>query len=144
MSAKKDTTWPAEPHTFAKTAILKNYLIPYFYMLGSSFSDEILYVDGFAGPGVYENGKGSPIEALVAASKVLVGSKEKMKTSGITAAFIEKSKKRFAALEENIEPFKGMSKLTILPLNGEFTERLTDIASAVPSGFLSSSSFLFY
>ena len=60
------TVWPAEPHTLAKHGILKTYLEAWVAILGnSSFGTELLFVDGFAGPGVYSNGeRGSPIVAL--------------------------------------------------------------------------------
>lgn len=47
-----------------KHRILKKYLQPYCYKLGS-WNKEIFYVDGFAGPGVYKDGDiGSPLIAV--------------------------------------------------------------------------------
>jgi three-Cys-motif partner protein len=58
--------WPAKAHTLAKHAILQNYLKAWMPILSASSSTrEILYVDGFAGPGRYENGEdGSPVIAI--------------------------------------------------------------------------------
>jgi len=59
----QSTTWDAEPHTEAKHEILKKYLqawIPIISRFGKAN-----YIDGFAGPGIYNNGKkGSPLIAI--------------------------------------------------------------------------------
>jgi three-Cys-motif partner protein len=74
MSDTLPTVWPAEDHTLAKHAILKRYLQAWFPILSHqsaivrSPTQQILYIDGFAGPGEYEGGElGSPILALQAA-----------------------------------------------------------------------------
>ncbi|MGH9563332.1 MAG: three-Cys-motif partner protein TcmP, partial [Terracidiphilus sp.] len=65
MAAPKSTVWPLEPHTRAKHEILKRYLQAWMIILSQGKFPEILYVDGFAGPGEYAGGeKGSPIIAL--------------------------------------------------------------------------------
>jgi three-Cys-motif partner protein len=68
------TVWPAEPHTLAKHAVLERYLNAWLPILSrqsgrvQSGSREILFIDGFAGPGEYTGGElGSPIIALKAA-----------------------------------------------------------------------------
>ena len=60
------TIWKAEPHTLAKHGILRTYLEAWVAILSNSpFGTELLFVDGFAGPGKYLNGEpGSPIVAL--------------------------------------------------------------------------------
>src|SRR5437016_1710637 len=72
MADTLPTTWPADPHTLAKHAILQRYLQAWFPILTRQASSlahqyksaprrEILFIDGFAGPGEYTNGKeGSP------------------------------------------------------------------------------------
>src|SRR5262245_30846928 len=75
MSDSLPTIWDAEPHTFAKHAILKRYLdawLPILTRQSSTFAGkskrQILYIDGFAGPGKYLGGEaGSPVIALNAA-----------------------------------------------------------------------------
>src|ERR1700676_263902 len=79
MSDTLPTTWHADPHTLAKHAILQRYLQAWFPILSRQasalsrkyrdvLSREILFIDGFAGPGEYTNGKeGSPVIALKAA-----------------------------------------------------------------------------
>jgi three-Cys-motif partner protein len=65
MAAPRRTTWPLEPHTRAKHEILKRYLQARMVILSQGEFPEILYVDGFAGPGEYDGGEaGSPIIAL--------------------------------------------------------------------------------
>ena len=60
------TVWEAEPHTLAKHGILSTYLEAWAAILGNSrFGSELLFVDGFAGPGRYVGGEpGSPVVAL--------------------------------------------------------------------------------
>ncbi|MEX0677787.1 MAG: three-Cys-motif partner protein TcmP [Pirellulales bacterium] len=55
------------PHTAAKHFLLKRYLDAWFPILGKHHA-RISYIDGFAGPGEYEDGEdGSPILAIEAA-----------------------------------------------------------------------------
>jgi three-Cys-motif partner protein len=65
MAAPKQTVWELEAHTRAKHAILKRYLQAWMVILSQGRFPEILYIDGFAGPGEYVGGEaGSPIIAL--------------------------------------------------------------------------------
>ena len=58
------TVWPLEPHTAAKHQILRRYLGAWFSILGR-YSPQLVYVDGFCGPGRYSGGElGSPLVAL--------------------------------------------------------------------------------
>jgi len=58
MSPKKHPTiWKAEPHTIAKIEILQEYLKAWFSIMGTNrygHGQDILYIDGFAGPGEYK------------------------------------------------------------------------------------------
>jgi three-Cys-motif partner protein len=70
------TVWRAEPHTLAKHAILERYLQAWYPILSFQSqrvpggAKEILFIDGFAGPGEYAEGQpGSPAIALEAALK---------------------------------------------------------------------------
>lgn len=62
----KETVWELEPHTSAKHELLRRYLGAWFPKLASTgFHGRLLFLDGFAGPGVYAGGElGSPILAL--------------------------------------------------------------------------------
>ncbi len=58
------TVWPIEPHTAAKHELLMHYLGAWFPILASR-EQRIIFLDGFAGPGIYSDGEpGSPIIAL--------------------------------------------------------------------------------
>ena len=68
MAAPRTTVWDLEPHTRAKHEILKRYLQAWTPILTQGGFPEIMYIDGFAGPGRYSNGEdGSPTIALRAA-----------------------------------------------------------------------------
>ena len=58
------TLWPIKPHTAAKHELLRRYLEGWLPVL-TRYNERVLYLDGFAGPGEYENGEpGSPLLAL--------------------------------------------------------------------------------
>ena len=102
--------WPIEPHTRAKHEILQNYLKAWFPIL-SRRSGRIVYLDGFAGPGVYSDGEhGSPAIALQTA----VEHSLRERFQEIVFFFIEKNadrariltqvlKKRFPDLPKNMK-----------------------------------------
>ncbi|MCD5341722.1 three-Cys-motif partner protein TcmP [Arthrobacter sp. AK04] len=63
------TTWDLEPHTKAKHDLLVRYLQAWFPVL-SRYTRRVVFLDGFAGPGVYASGEpGSPRIALEALLK---------------------------------------------------------------------------
>jgi three-Cys-motif partner protein len=67
MAKKLPTIWPLEPHTRAKHEILRRYLQAWIPIL-TRYHERVVFIDGFAGPGVYEGREpGSPIIALQAA-----------------------------------------------------------------------------
>lgn len=99
MAAPKSTVWKIEPHTRAKHEILRRYLEAWTAILGGSGFKTIAYVDGFAGPGVYEDGEeGSPLIALKAA----LAQKDHI-SAELRFLFIEKDQDRADHLEECIK-----------------------------------------
>jgi three-Cys-motif partner protein len=68
MADELPTLWDADPHTLAKHRILKNYFDAWAPILSHAKgvnSVELLFVDGFAGPGTYATGEpGSPVVAI--------------------------------------------------------------------------------
>jgi three-Cys-motif partner protein len=96
MSSIKSTVWKLDPHTKAKHEILEYYLKQWFPIL-TKWSGRVVYLDGFAGPGIYSNGEeGSPIIALrTAVNHVL---RDRFKE--IVFWFIEKDKARAKKLKE--------------------------------------------
>jgi three-Cys-motif partner protein len=78
MADPEGIVYPADPHTIAKHKILEGYLKRWFTILGRQAekigsSHRLLYVDGFAGAGEYENSVlGSPLVAIRAATQAAV------------------------------------------------------------------------
>lgn len=105
MTDQLPTIWPASPHTRAKHRILKGYLEAWMAILSHQSSriprgsKEILYVDGFAGPGIYEGGEpGSPVIAIRTALDHTASL-----PVPVRYVFIEYDKPRFASLVNEIE-----------------------------------------
>lgn len=136
MNDSLQTIWDADPHTLAKHKILKAYLQAWMPILtrqagklpGGVTSQGIIYVDGFAGPGVYKgNEPGSPIIAIEAAITHSV--KFPVRVSFL---FIEKDIQRFDSLKAQIEKIKPtiseQKKIYIAePRNGDCTTELLTI-----------------
>src|SRR6185437_9529423 len=102
MTAPKSTVWKIEPHTQAKHEILRRYLEAWTAILSLGRFPTIAYVDGFAGPGVYEKGEiGSPIIALNAALDQQRQHPEMAATS-LIFLFIEEKKDRADRLEDSV------------------------------------------
>lgn len=98
MAAPSSKIWKLEPHTGAKHDILRRYLQAWMPILSRGGFPRILYIDGFSGPGKYENGEdGSPIIALKAA----LGFRPIL-TAEIEFLFIEKDPARAQFLEDII------------------------------------------
>jgi three-Cys-motif partner protein len=56
--------WARKRHTQAKHQVLVDYLAAWIPILASQGGD-LIFIDGFAGPGTYEDGaKGSPLLML--------------------------------------------------------------------------------
>ncbi|MHC4402364.1 MAG: three-Cys-motif partner protein TcmP [Planctomycetota bacterium] len=134
MSDNLPTVWRAEPHTCAKHAILKGYLEAWFPILSRQAqrvrrgSQEILFVDGFAGPGEYLDGQpGSPVIALTSALEHSVSF-----PVPVRLLFIEKSEDRCRHLEQVLQRYyadiSGSTNVLVdRPLQGECDEVLTTI-----------------
>ena len=111
MADTLPTTWPADPHTRAKHAILRRYLEAWFPILSRQASAlarrsrktsnrEILFIDGFAGPGEYTNGEeGSPVIALNAALN-----HEASFPIPVRMLFVEQRPDRFEHLQRVLAP----------------------------------------
>ena len=124
MGQKKPSTiWPIENHTLAKHEILKEYLNAWIPILGTT-SNRIIFLDGFAGPGIYKGGeKGSPIIAIQTAID-----HEKLKNiSEIRFVFIESDPKRSEILQQMIDQeFPNLpSNIHVKVISGDFVQSLT-------------------
>src|SRR5471032_2121735 len=92
-------SWPLVPHTAAKLGLLGAYLEPWFAILSHGGFRNVVYIDGFAGPGRYSGGEdGSPIVAL----KALAAHGHKLQ-SAFEFHFVERDRRTAEALSANIE-----------------------------------------
>lgn len=99
MAAPRETVWPLEPHTRAKHEILRRYLQAWTPILTQGGFPEIMYVDGFAGPGRYSEGEdGSPVIALRAALE----HRDRIRAR-IRFEFVERDEERAHVLREIID-----------------------------------------
>ena len=118
MAAPTKTIWDLKPHTQAKHEILKRYLGAWLPILSHGRFPEILYIDGFAGPGRYSKGEdGSPIIALKEAASANLRSDTK-----INFLFIEKKRDRAECLEAIIRSRQWPPNFTIECECGAFEE----------------------
>lgn len=100
----KDTIWEAPSHTLAKLDLLRGYLRAWFPILALGSYPRVIFLDGFAGPGVYKAGEpGSPIVAL----KTLVEHDAFTRLAETTFEFIfvERCSDRFKSLKHEVDSF---------------------------------------
>lgn len=138
MPPKKfPTIWKAEPHTIAKIEILKAYLVAWFQILGRSRrKQDLLYVDGFAGPGEYTNHpEGSPLAALDAARTAIERTANQWVAGTIHCAFIEPDGRRFENLEHRIASVQMPPKIAIHAYCLSFVDGLAEVQRDVPGPF---------
>ena len=123
MPAPRETIWDIEPHTIAKHAILKRYFDGWLPILTSTIG-AVLFIDGFAGPGVYRGGQpGSPIIVLKAAK----GHTAKIR-GRVDFLFVEKHQRRFESLRVEVAklgPLPG--NFPVILQQGKFEDLETQI-----------------
>lgn len=126
--------WKADPHTIAKIKILEAYLMAWFQILGRTRAgQELVYIDGFAGPGEYTNSpNGSPMAALSSASIALSRTKTDWKAGDIYCIFIEESASRFAHLMNRLGNSEVPEKIKITPYNETFVAGLRKVRQELP------------
>lgn len=118
MAAPNTTVWELEPHTRAKHEILRRYLQAWTPILTQGGYPEIMYIDGFAGPGKYSRGEdGSPVIALNAARNQAVPPRTKLRF-----AFIERDLTRANSLKNFIEISDLPENLQVTVYPGESFE----------------------
>jgi three-Cys-motif partner protein len=137
---KQPTVWKAEPHTIAKIEILEKYLERWFTILGmSARGNDLLYVDGFSGPGRYTNyPTGSPIAALRAAAKVRSSMGARWTAGDIHCAFVESDLKRFEHLRDHLEVFSSVEGLVVHLFHDTFVNGLVSLKTQLPHFFSTS------
>ena len=124
MSKKIDTIWPIDPHTKIKHLILKYYWQAWLPIM-SSHSTRLVYIDGFAGPGIYEDGEeGSPIIVLKSARDHVA-----QITGDLVFLFVEKDEDRFKHLKQLIDEIRPSlpSNFKIGVEKGEFDDKVNGL-----------------
>src|SRR5215213_2140217 len=131
------TIWNAPPHTIAKIEILRAYLVAWFQILGRSrHGQDLLYVDGFAGPGEYLNyPTGSPLAALSAAQEAFAVTATQWVAGKVHCAFIEADHDRYEHLAQKIELTQHGSNIATHCYHNEFTSGLPKVVTDVPRPF---------
>ncbi|MDA1090312.1 MAG: three-Cys-motif partner protein TcmP [Proteobacteria bacterium] len=124
MALPKNTLWKFDPHTLGKHLVLRSYLNAWFPILGS-WKNRILFIDGFAGPGEYEDGEeGSPQIAM----RALVDHSAKI-GADVGFLFIEKDEERAKHLSEVVERWKaklpGKSQAAVI--TGQFDDTMEEV-----------------
>ena len=140
-SKKFGVIWKAEPHTLAKITILETYLQIWFQIMGRSMpGTDIFYVDGFAGPGEYENyPKGSPIAAIDSAKAALALSGGQWRAGDIHCTFIESDENRFNHLQQVLGQTEISQKIKIHLIPKSFSDGIAQLKSEIPRMFSNTS-----
>lgn len=104
-----------------KVKLLGDYALPFFYKLGSQYRT-VWIVDGFAGPGRYDDGEtGSPVATAAVAAKVAPHQ------SQLRVINVERDPALFSRLEESVA---HAGPLTV-NLPGKFSARIADIIQII-------------
>lgn len=128
------TVWAISPHTAAKHDLLRTYLGAWYAILGTTHS-RVVFIDGFAGPGVYENGEpGSPAIAV----RTLLDHHHLPRLTGTEFVFVfnEEDEDRFAQLEAVVNALDTSGtprpeNVTIHLSNQPFDEMATEIIESL-------------
>ena len=120
-----ETVWALDEQTEGKHLLLGSYLDGWFAILGS-FSGRLLFVDGFAGPGEYDNGeKGSPLVAIDSVRRHK--SQGRLRSVEVVFLFIEQDARRVENLEALLDrqlPLPG-TNTHVLP--GTFDDHMASL-----------------
>jgi len=110
-----------EPHTLAKHALLREYLTAWFPKLSSAYR-RIIFIDGFAGPGV--NADGSPGSPVIALQTLLHQPEWVLRADReFVFLFVEKDASNFASLEEAIASLGTLpANVVVKPVKDEFAK----------------------
>ena len=116
------TVWDIDPHTQAKHQILEEYLKKWFPILGST-AEQVVYLDGFAGPGIYSNDEeGSPVIAI----RTALQHTHSRRFKKLTFWFIEEKPERARTLEQVLK-----SKFSELPQNFQYKIKQSEFAPSL-------------
>jgi len=130
MNKIQSVIWSMDPHTEAKHTILKKYLQAWIPII-SRYNGKVIYIDGFAGPGEYKNGKdGSPIIAI---KSVIEHKLRNQMRAHFKFLFIEKKKDRCEHLKKILSKIKLplSPKIDITIECNKFHEVIGDILNSL-------------
>lgn len=122
MAKKLNKIWELQPHTAAKHTILREYLKAWIRIMtmGYNIDKKAIYIDGFAGPGEYENGQpGSPIIALKESIDYFWQYRDKKPQ--LRFIFLEADPKRCENLKSNVLSICGDKGKRLYPENGLYS-----------------------
>lgn len=130
--------WERPPHTKAKHDILTRYLGAWFGIFGYSKHPRINVIDGFAGPGRYDDDEpGSPILTL----NTLLDHKLFANFGGTEFNFVfnELDTARFVSLKEAIAEVKAKrtpwpTTVRVVERNQNFQELARELLASIPAG----------
>lgn len=130
-----DAIWTIEQHARAKHELLRRYLGAWFPILASSgWNRRVLFLDGFAGPGIYEGGEpGSPLIALT--TLVDHAHFQRLSSTEFVFLFVEADPARYASLETEIAAFWSRraggqpSNVRVQLYNDEFASVATEFVT---------------
>lgn len=126
MADHLPTIWPIDPHTHAKHIILKRYLDAWLPIMTRSHG-RVLYIDGFAGPGRYQEGEdGSPMIAL----KSALQHKAELKAE-IVFLFVEEKRERYLHLDSMVKEMTLPRNFTTKTIQGKFDETVAGLLDYV-------------
>ena len=123
MAEDSGPLWPLKPHTRAKHAILDRYLSAWFPILATQ-SKELVYFDGFAGPGRYAGGEmGSPLVALNAARQHFA----RLRGNALLFVFVEEDAKCADWLRDEVQRLRLPDQFDVRVLNNRCDSVLTTL-----------------
>ncbi len=136
-ASPKEVLWEAHPHTLAKIQILRAYLHAWFQIMGRSQNGkDILYIDGFSGPGSYTNAtEGSPLAALSALSAAKQSAGPHWRAGKVHVALIEEDRDRYAALADAVRSYADIPGVFIYLLDSTFEKAMEELSASVPRFF---------
>lgn len=145
-SRKHGVVWEAKPHTLAKIAILADYIHQWTQILGRSRrGQDLVYVDGFAGPGEYTNHpEGSPIAALRSVTDALSLAGSGWIAGDVHCAFIEADHARMEHLRSRVRQLELHRRVKAHLIEASFTEGLVRLRSQTPRAFSSAHPLLIF
>ena len=133
MATPTGTLWPRDPHTAAKHVLLRRYLQAWFPIMAKKFHDTgITFLDGFAGPGEYENSnESSPVIAMEQALRPEVTCTQ----TETRLVFIEQRQGRAKHLAELLErrfpPSERPQHMRVVVRQGKCQEQHAEIFDAL-------------